>query len=502
MTLLRELISRNKILQTELNQLNNDELDLDISGISSNSKNIKEGYIFIAIKGIQFDGCKFIQEARKNGAVLIIAEEIYQKNVVSIKKESSREIYALLAASYYKNQPQQIIGVTGTNGKTSVVEFCRQIWSQAGWKAASMGTLGTKFPGNSMMSTKQKFSNNLTTFEPSDLYNELNIITSQEISHVAIEASSHGIDQYRLEGVNFSGAVFTNLSQDHFDYHKTMENYFSVKKRLFTKIIKNNSAVAINIDDDHGELLYNELKKLNLLILTFGKNLKADIKIKSITHNSNSINLEVIFNNTTFLSTIGMIGEFQVYNVLASASICIALGMDANFVFKSLSYLRPVPGRMQIVSEHPSEALIIIDYAHSPDALFSVLNSLRGNVKGRIITLFGCGGNRDKTKRKIMGQIASENSDEVIVTDDNPRTEQPSNIRKEILIGCPNAIEIAGRNNAIKYAVAKLKKNDLLLIAGKGHESFQTIGTESLPFDDFTVAKEAIKNLNKNELRN
>jgi UDP-N-acetylmuramoyl-L-alanyl-D-glutamate--2,6-diaminopimelate ligase len=176
--------------------------------------------------------------------------------------------------------------------------------------------------------------------------------------------------------------------------------------------------------------------------------------------------------------------------------------MDANFVFKSLSYLQPVSGRMQIVSEHPSEALIIIDYAHSPDALFSVLNSLRENVKGRIITLFGCGGNRDKAKRKIMGKIASEHSDEVIVTDDNPRTEQPSIIRKEILIGCPNAIEIADRNNAIKYAISKLKKDDLLLIAGKGHESFQTIGTESLPFDDFTVAKEAIKNLNKNELRN
>ena len=204
----------------------------------------------------------------------------------------------------------------------------------------------------------------------------------------------------------------------------------------------------------------------------------------------------------TFSSTIGMIGQFQVYNVLASASICIALGMDANFVFKSLSYLKPAPGRMEIVSGHPSESLIIIDYAHSPDALFSVLKSLRENVKGRIITLFGCGGNRDKAKRKIMGKIASENSNEVIVTDDNPRTEKPSNIRKEILIGCPNAIEIADRNNAIKYAVSKLKKNDLLLIAGKGHESFQTIGTESLPFDDFTVAKEAIKNINKDELKN
>ena len=502
MTLFRELISRNKVLKIELNHLKNDVLDLNILGVSSNSKNIKNGYIFIAIKGAQFDGFNFIQEARENGAILIIAENINKKNIISIKKGSARQLYALLTSSYHKNQPQQIIGVTGTNGKTSVVEFCRQIWSQAGWKAASMGTLGTRFSGNLMMSSKQQSNNNLTTFEPSDLYNDLNTISSQEITHVAIEASSHGIDQCRLDGINFSGAVFTNLSHDHFDYHKNMENYFSVKKRLFTEILKNNAAVAINIDDNYGKLLYNELREFNLLILTFGENSKADIKIKSITQNSNSMNLEIIFNNIAFSSTIGMIGKFQAYNVLASASICIALGMDANFVFKSLSYLQPAPGRMQIVSEHSSETLIIIDYAHSPEALLSVLKSLRANVKGRIFTLFGCGGDRDKEKRKIMGKIASENSDEIIVTDDNPRTEQPSKIRTEILIGCHNAIEIAGRNNAIKYAVSKLKKNDLLLIAGKGHESFQTIGTESLPFDDITVAKEAIKNLTKHELRN
>ena len=497
MALLRKLISRNDTLKKELNHLNNEVLDLNILGISSNSKNIKKGYIFIAIKGIKFDGFKFVQEARENGAILIIAEEIYEKDIISIKKGYSRHIYALLAAAFYKNQPQQIIAVTGTNGKTSVVEFCRQIWTQAGWKAASLGTLGVKYSDDLIMSTKLYPKYNLTTFEPSDLYNDLNIISSHEISHVAIEASSHGIDQCRLDGINFSGAVFTNLSHDHLDYHETLESYFSVKKSLFTKILKNNSAVAINIDDDHGELLYNELKELNLLIVTFGENLKADIKIKSITQNSNSINVEVIFKDKTYFSTIGMIGKFQVYNVLASASICIALGMDANFVFKSLSYLQPVPGRMQIVSEHPLESLIVIDYAHSPEALISVLKSLRANVKGKIFTLFGCGGNRDKTKRKKMGKIASENSDEVIVTDDNPRTEKPSNIRKEILIGCPNAIEIPNRNNAIKYAVSRLEKNDLLLIAGKGHETFQTIGTESLPFDDFTVAKEAIKNLKK-----
>ena len=502
MALLKELIFKNKTLIKELGHLESEILNLSTSGISSNSKNIKEGYIFFAIKGVKFDGFKFIQEAKDNGATLILGEKNNNKNITSINEGTSRQIYALLIASFYQNQPQQIVGVTGTNGKTSVVEFCRQIWSNAGWKAASMGTLGIKYPNNSMIRAKYQSNSNLTTFEPSDLYKELNAITSHKISHLAIEASSHGIDQCRLDGVNFSGAVFTNLSHDHLDYHQTLDTYFSVKRRLFTKILKNNSAVAINIDDQHGKLLYNELKELNLLVLTFGENSKADIQIKSITQNSTSMDLEVVFNNTTFLSTIGMIGKFQVHNVIAAATICIALGMDANFIFKSLNYLQPAPGRMQIVSENSSESLVIIDYAHSPDALLSVLKSLRKNVKGKIFTLFGCGGNRDKEKRKIMGKIASEHSDEVIITDDNPRDELSSNIRKEILIGCPDAIEIANRNNAIKYAVSSLKKNDLLLIAGKGHESFQTIGTESLPFDDFTVAKEAIKNFKKYELKN
>lgn len=495
MLLLKDLIKRNETLKNVFKNINPKNMEYIIKGISSNSTQIKKGYIFVAIKGQKFNGSDFILDAQKNGALLILTEEINIENVIPIQKGTSRQIYSLLLSCFYRKQPEQIIGVTGTNGKTSVVEFCRQIWSQAGWKAASMGTLGTKIEKKAEKTFSLNSNINLTTFEPLDLYKELNYLVSKDISHLAIEASSHGIDQCRLDGIKFSGAVFNNLSHDHLDYHNTMENYFYAKKRLFSHLLKTNSSIAINIDDEYGKQLYEELRKSNFLILTFGENKQADIKINSITQNNKSIDLILQFNKKTFQTTIGMIGKFQVYNVVACASICIALGMDPNFVFKSLSYLKPARGRMEIVSDNKNKSLVIIDYAHTPAALSSVLISLKDDAKGRIITLFGCGGNRDIDKRKVMGKIAQENSDLVIITDDNPRDEIPSKIRKEILLGCPDAIEISDRNSAIKFAVSQLQNEDLLLIAGKGHELTQTIGTESLPFDDYTVAKEAIKNI-------
>ncbi|MFL2830913.1 MAG: Mur ligase family protein [Candidatus Puniceispirillales bacterium] len=331
----------------------------------------------------------------------------------------------------------------------------------------------------------------------------MKFLADKNISHLALEASSHGIDQNRLDGVKFSGAVFTNLSHDHLDYHKNTENYFSTKKRLFTKILKSNSAIAINIDDNFGKKLHEELKNTNHLIITFGQCSEADIQIKSFVQNKRTIDLILEFEKKNFQTTIGMIGKFQVYNVIASVSICIALGMDSNLIFKSLGYLKPARGRMEVLSETKNNALVIIDYAHSPDALTSALKSIQEITdRGRIITLFGCGGDRDKDKRQIMGELADKYSDLVIVTDDNPRNESPSIIRKKILIGCPNAIEIPNRDKAIKYAISNLQKNDLLLIAGKGHETFQAIGVETLPFDDYTVAKEAIKNIENSEVIN
>ncbi len=496
--LLKDLITKNKLTESLFKDLNEGILGHQVKGISSNSKEVRKDYIFVAIKGEKFDGTAFITEAEEHGAFLIIAEEFCKKNIFLVKKGTARYIYTILLANFYNKQPKEIVGVTGTNGKTSTVEFCRQLWAQAGWKAASMGTLGikTETPENNIIyKNSQK---NLTSFEPSELYQNLKFLVEEKISHLALEASSHGIHQSRLDGVKFSGAVFTNLSHDHLDYHENYENYFNAKKRLFSEILKNNSAIAINIDDYFGRKLFEELRRTNHLIVTFGESSTANIKIKSFTQNKQNIDLILEFENNNFQTTIGMIGKFQVYNVVASASICIALGMDSNLVFKSLGYLKPARGRMEVLSETKNKGLVIIDYAHTPDALKSALKSIQQITdRGRIITLFGCGGDRDKHKRQIMGELAEKYSDLVIVTDDNPRDEAPSNIRKEILDGCPSATEIPNRNKAIKYAVSKLEKNDLLLIAGKGHEAFQAIGTETLPFDDYTVAKEAIKDIDK-----
>ena len=495
--LLRNLISRNKYLQGLIKNIPENILNHKVKGISGNSKKVREDYIFVAIKGEKFDGANYINEAKKNGAFLIIANRSENKDVIVINDISTRLVYTELLSSFYKKQPKEIIGVTGTNGKTSTVDFCRQLWVQAGWKAASMGTLGIKIENVLNKSFIRSSKHNLTTFEPADLYKELYSLENENISHLALEASSHGLDQFRLDGVKFSAAIFTNLSHDHLDYHNNIENYFNSKKRLFSEILQNNSAVAINIDDTFGKRLFNEIKNKNHIIFTYGKSLDADIKINSIKQNNQNIDLVLEYKNQSFNSTIGMIGKFQAYNVVAAASICIAIGIDPNLIFKSISYLKPARGRMEMISVSHNNSMIIIDYAHTPEALKYVLKSIREITKGKIITLFGCGGDRDKEKRISMGELAQELSDLVIVTDDNPRSENPANIRKDILRGCPNADEVADRNKAINYAVSKLQKNDFLLIAGKGHETSQTIGMETLPFDDHTVAKETIKNIEK-----
>ena len=502
--ILRSLISKNLLLTNVMGQLNDEILNHDVKGITSNSKQVQSGYIFIAIKGKKINGENFIEEAKNKGAFLILSENknITKNNCLTITNSSARLVYSVLLSAFYKKQPNIIIGVTGTNGKTSTVEFCRQIWVFAGWKAASMGTLGTKIGTNQNEIVYNSSENSLTTFEPSELYKNLSNLSKNNVSHLALEASSHGLDQFRLNGINFSGAVFTNLSHDHLDYHGNIENYFTSKKRLFSEILEKQCAVAINIDDDFGKRLYEELETDKHMVLTFGKNKKAAVKIKSITHNNQTLRISVEYKKTVFNSTLGMIGKFQAYNVLASASICIALGMDPNFVFRALPYLKAARGRMEIVPSKNSNSTVIIDYAHTPEALRSVLSFLKEmKIKnGKLITLFGCGGDRDKDKRKLMGNIAHKYSDTVIITDDNPRNENPAKIRSDILSGSPSAIEISDRNKAIKHAVSILSENDFLLIAGKGHETLQTIGSETLPFDDYAVAREALNNPNMTEI--
>ncbi len=358
-----------------------------------------------------------------------------------------------------------------------------------------MGTLGTIISGEKKINSDAE---NLTTLDASKLNYELNELSKNNVTHLALEASSHGLIQKRLEGINLCGAIFTNLSHDHLDYHNTFENYFKAKKMLFLEHLRPGSVVAINLDDKYGLKLYDEIKEKPFIFVNYGKHKLANLRIIETNVLEKSWQLKIKFIDEIIDINIGMLGEFQIYNALASASICIGLNMDHNFVLKSLSYLKSVSGRMQIITGHPRDALIVIDYAHTPDALEKAINALKLHSKGNIYTLFGCGGERDSKKREIMGRVSHSNSNFTIITDDNPRNESPEEIRKSILKGCPNGIEISGRDNAIKKAISLLKKNDTLLIAGKGHETTQTIGKESLPFDDFSVAKLAIKNL-KNE---
>ena len=489
-----ELINRSNFLKEKFKNIEDHFKEIEINGISNNSKNIKKKFIFFAFTGNKTNGNLYINEARKNGATIIISQEEKGKDVIKLTNNDYFKIYSHLCSSYYNKKPKNIIAVTGTNGKTSVTDFCRQIWSFYGLKSASIGTLGIRDTSEQYY---HKIRNNLTTLDSSELNKQLSKLYDKQISYVALEASSHGINQNRLDGINFNGAVFTNLSHDHLDYHKNMENYFSAKMKLFTEHLKDGTCVSINLDDQYGMELYNKIKTKNFKFVNFGFNEKCELKLIQIKKIEKIWQLEILYKNKLYKTDIGLVGHFQIYNALAAASICLGLGLKQDSIFKSLSYLQTVPGRMQIVNHPLCKATIIVDYAHTPNALENAILAVKKmNVSGKIYTLFGCGGERDHEKRSKMGEVAFKNSDFTIITDDNPRTEDPSLIRKSIINNNPIAIEIPGRDVAIKKAISFLKDDDVLIIAGKGHEQTQTIGIETLPFDDVSVVKNTLDRLN------
>lgn len=488
-----ELINRSNFLKDKFKNLENHYRDIEIDGISNNSNKIKNNFIFFAFSGNQTNGNLYIKEAKKNGAKLIISEEENNKDIIKLPKKDFSLIYSHLCSSFYNKKPKNIIAVTGTNGKTSVSDFCRQLWSFYGLKSASIGTLGIR---DTTQNYYQRIKTNLTTLDSSELNKQLSKLNDKQISYVALEASSHGIIQNRLNGINFNGAIFTNLSHDHLDYHKNMDHYFNAKKKLFTEHLKNGTCVSINLDDQYGMKLYNQIKNKNFKFINFGFNEKCELKLIKIKKIEKIWQLEITYKNKIYNVDIGLVGHFQIYNALAAASICLGLGMEQDTIFKSLSYLQTVPGRMQLVNHPLCKATIIVDYAHTPDALKNAILAVKKmNVMGKIYTLFGCGGERDIEKRSQMGEVAFKNSDFTIVTDDNPRSEDPSLIRKSIINNNPIAIEIPGRDIAIKKAISFLKDDDVLIIAGKGHEQTQTIGIETLPFDDVSVVKNTLESL-------
>lgn len=458
-----------------------------IKGLSADSRAIGHGYLFAALPGVRFDGRDFIEQAVLNGASHIIAPmgTKFPDGVIGIESETPRHDFALICRDFYQSQPNNIVAITGTNGKTSTADFIRQIFEIAHYKSASLGTLG-------LISKTVKGENKMTTPDPVKLHALLADLKAAGVDYLSMEASSHGLDQARLDGVNLSVAAFTNLTQDHLDYHKTMDDYFIAKNRLFDRLLPNDGVAVVNIDDPWG------LKINHDNIITFGRHDDATLKLVSQKPHASGQHLRIDYQGTIYNVGLPLIGLFQAYNVLCATGCCLALGMDADFVFESLHNLAGVAGRMQhVVTTNNKTAYI--DYAHTPDALEQVLTALRPHVAGRLICVFGAGGDRDKGKRPQMGRIAQTHADIVIITDDNPRTENPQKIRDEIFSACSMAENIGDRRAAIAHGANLLNAGDVLLVAGKGHEQGQIIGDITHNFDDFIETKQAMEALEKHE---
>ena len=459
--------------------------DVEIIGISSDSRLIKEGYIFAALPGSKLDGRDFIPQAINNGAAAILSLPGLPKLPVPVISDNMpARAYAELAAKIWPKQPDIMVAITGTNGKSSSIEFLRQIWTLAGYNSASFGTIGV----TTIYETKPLSH---TTPDAAQLHQILTELKNNGVSHAAMEASSHGLCQYRLDGVNLSAVGFTNLSQDHFDYHTSFEDYFQAKARLFNTLAKPDTPAIIMVDDEYGERMAKIAKAAGLDVMEIGFQGKHII-IKSIKPHALGQEVVISLNGENHGFNLALSGEFQVFNVITALGLALKTGVRQDMALSALPNLSVVAGRMQLVGTTKTGASVYVDYAHTPDALEKLLQGLRPHTQADLHVIFGCGGDRDKGKRAKMGKIACDNADKIIVTDDNPRTENAKNIRAEIMSACPNAIEIGDRRKAIHTAIANLQAGDVLVIAGKGHEQGQIVGTEILPFDDADVAKEVL----------
>jgi UDP-N-acetylmuramoyl-L-alanyl-D-glutamate--2,6-diaminopimelate ligase len=464
-----------------------DLIGLDVTGLASDSRQIKPGNLFAALSGSKTDGARFLSDAVKRGARVVLAHpdvesEVKALGVAFIGDVNPRLRLARMAAAFYGAQPEIVAAVTGTKGKSSVVAFLREIWTQLGEPAASLGTVGLVGP-------KGEIPLSHTTPDPVEIHRLLAELKHQGVDHLAIEASSHGLDQYRLDGVMVTAAAFTNLSRDHLDYHHSFEDYLNAKLRLFNQVVAAGGVAVVNKDAEHSDAFIVAAKQRGLTLLTVGETGEG-IKLVSRASRGDAQALTVACQGRTYHVTLPLAGAFQASNALVAAGLAVGLGADPDRVFATLPHLKGAPGRMEKVAFAASGAPVYVDYAHSPDALEKVLKALRAHTKSRLHVVFGCGGDRDKGKRPLMGQIAAALADEVIVTDDNPRSEDPAAIRREILAAVPAAREIGDRAEAIRAGIAALKPGDVLVLAGKGHETGQYIGDHVRPFSD---REEAVK---------
>ena len=474
----------------------------DISGLAVNSAQVKKGDLFFALAGTARDGRDFIDYAIKRGAVAIVTDDRpfnpeQAMSIPVVQTDNPRRVMAKAAARFWPQQPGLIGAVTGTNGKTSTVDFMRQIWARVNWSSISIGTIGMRGDSMNKPDTPMADIAQLTTPDSLNLHASIAAVAKQGVTHLALEASSHGLQQHRLDGLNIHVAGFTNLSRDHLDHHRNMDDYFAAKLRLFEDLLIEVGGAVINIDDAHGKKIVERMKGRPIVVKTYGTSKVADFYIKDIATTDFGLDLNVVYQDKTWHIPLALAGTFQAMNAVAAAIMCHLSGLPLHDSLGSLAYLKSVPGRMQIVHGHPDNAQIIVDYAHTPDALAAALAALRPAATGKLAVLFGCGGDRDKGKRAKMGQIASTGADQIFVTDDNPRTEDAASIRASIISACPNAIEIASRDKAIAAALSSIGSGDVLLIAGKGHETVQLVGNESLPFDDAAIASHLMMQMQK-----
>jgi UDP-N-acetylmuramoyl-L-alanyl-D-glutamate--2,6-diaminopimelate ligase len=475
-----------------LRDLFSDDIGLDVragetavTGLAVDSRAVKPGDLFFALAGAKTDGARFIDQAIASGAVAVAGEHLPQGDgrAPLVATPNPRRALALAAARFYPRQPDVIAAVTGTSGKTSVAAFTRQIWQRLGFSSASIGTIG-------LVSPKRTVYGSLTTPDPIALHRQLDEIAGEGVTHLALEASSHGLDQYRLDGIRISAGAFTNLTRDHLDYHPDVAHYLNAKLRLFRDLVAADGAAVISADHDSSQAVIDAARARKLRVMTVGRN-GDGIRLADASIDGFAQKLVLQHAGRKRELRLPLVGEFQIENALVAAGLAIGAGGDPDQVFAALEHLEGAKGRLERVGER-NGAPIFVDYAHKPDALAKALQALRPYARRKLVVVFGAGGDRDAGKRPLMGAIAAENADSVIVTDDNPRSENPAAIRSAILSAAKGAKEIGDRAEAIRTAISSLQPGDALLIAGKGHETGQIVGDRTLPFSDHEAAAAAL----------
>ena len=466
-----------------LSDLTGIDSEAAVTGFAIDHRNVTKGNVFGAFRGARFDGESFIPQAIAHGAVAVVARpEAMVEGAVHIADAEPRRRFAQLAGDFYGPYPEVIVAVTGTNGKTSTVEMARQMWRMGGQRSASIGTLG-------VTTADDQVKTGLTTPDIVTFLSNMAGLERMGISHVAYEASSHGLDQFRSEGLPVRAAAFTNFSRDHLDYHPDMDSYFAAKMRLFDEVVDGDGTAVVWTGDAKSEEVIGHVRARGLKLITVGPGAETIALVEQVPTPLGQ-RLLLRHEGRELTLTLPLIGAYQANNVLTAAGLLLATGSDPADVLGAMGRVSPVRGRLERAVISRAGAPVYVDYAHTPDALEAAIAALKPHVEGKLIIVFGAGGDRDKGKREPMGEVAARMSDVAIVTDDNPRTEDPANIRRDVMQGAVGATEIGDRREAIAEAIRLAGPGDIVLVAGKGHETGQVIGDRVLPFDDALVARE------------